>query len=103
MISKWILSFFLYIKNNKIRRGFLWMKKGNQNVSLIGENGNIFNLMGIASRTLKRNGLKEESEEMIKRIEESHSYDEALMIIADYVEIIGDDFEDEEEDFELNM
>ena len=70
---------------------------------LIGENGNIFNLMGIASRTLKRNGLKEESEEMIKRIEESHSYDEALMIIADYVEITGDDFEDEEEDFELNM
>ena len=70
---------------------------------LIGENGNIFNLMGIASRTLKRNGLKEESEEMIKRIEESHSYDEALMIIADYVEITGDDFEDAEEDFELNM
>jgi len=70
---------------------------------LIGENGNIFNLMGIASRTLKRNGLKEESEEMIKRIKESHSYDKALMIIADYVEIIGDDFEDEEEDFELNM
>lgn len=70
---------------------------------LIGENGNIFNLMGIASRTLKRNGLKEESEEMVKRIEESHSYDEALMIIADYVEITEDDFEDEEEDFELNM
>ena len=70
---------------------------------LIGEDGNIFNLMGTASRTLKRNGLKEESEELIKRIEESHSYDEALMIIADYVEITGDDFEDEEEDFELNM
>lgn len=65
---------FLYIKNNKIRRGFLWMKKRKPKCKLIGENGNIFNLMGIGSRTLKRNGLKEESEEMIKRIEELYSF-----------------------------
>ena len=79
------------------------VEKRKPKCKLIGENGNIFNLMGIASRTLKRNGLKEESEEMIKRIEESHSYDEALMIIADYVEITGYDSEEEEEDYELNM
>lgn len=70
---------------------------------LIGEDGNIFNLMGIASRTLKRNGLKEESEEMIKRIEESHSYSEALMIIEDYVEIVEYDPEIEEDDPDLIM
>ena len=29
---------------------------------LVGENGNIFNLMGIAARTLKRAGLREEAE-----------------------------------------
>ena len=35
---------------------------------LIGQNGNIFNLMGIASRTLKRNGMSNESKEMCSRI-----------------------------------
>lgn len=55
---------------------------------LIGEDGNIFNLMGIAYRTLKRNGMKEEAEEMCKKItSEAKNYDEALMILSDYVEI----------------
>ena len=31
---------------------------------LIVENGNIYNLVGIASRTLKRNGLSDEASEM---------------------------------------
>ena len=44
---------------------------------LIGEDGNIFNLMGIASRILKKAGLREEAEEMIKRIQNSGSYHEA--------------------------
>ena len=70
---------------------------------LIGEDGNIFNLIGIASRTLKRNGLKEECEEMIERIEKSHRYSEALMIIEDYVEIVGYDPESEENDIDLIM
>lgn len=34
---------------------------------LIGENGNIFNLVGIAARTLKRNGLYEQASEMSER------------------------------------
>lgn len=53
---------------------------------LIGRDGNIFNLMGIASRTLKQAGLKEKADEMIKRITASKSYDEALIIIMEYVE-----------------
>lgn len=54
---------------------------------LIGENGNIFNLIGIASRTLKENSLPEQAEEMNKRIMggEAGSYDEALRIIMEYV------------------
>jgi hypothetical protein len=32
--------------------------------ALIGKDGNIFNLMGIASRTLKRNGMQEQSKEL---------------------------------------
>ena len=55
---------------------------------LIGEDGNIFNLMGIASKTLKRNGLAEEAKEMTNRITSCGSYDEALMIIGEYVNII---------------
>jgi AmiR/NasT family two-component response regulator len=54
---------------------------------LIGEDGNIFNLMGIASRTLKRAGLKKQAEEMVDRITKSKSYEEALGIIMEYVEV----------------
>lgn len=54
---------------------------------MIGQDGNIFNLMGIASRTLRNNNMKEEAKEMVIRIEESKSYDEALCIIGEYVEI----------------
>lgn len=54
---------------------------------LLGEDGNIFTLLGLASKTLKNNGMKEEAAEMTKRVMESGSYDEALMIISKYVEI----------------
>lgn len=55
---------------------------------LIGEDGNIFNLMGIASRTLKEAGMKEEAAEMFNRITTTaKSYSEALSIISEYVEI----------------
>ena len=54
---------------------------------LIGEDGNIFNLMGIASRTLKKAGLTKQAEEMIERIKNSGSYYEALGIIMEYVEV----------------
>ncbi|MBR0491566.1 MAG: hypothetical protein IJJ82_05940 [Clostridia bacterium] len=66
--------------------------------ALIGEDGNIYNLMGIASKTLKRNGMQEEASEMINRITtNAKSYDEALMIISDYVEITSkEEIEDEE-------
>jgi len=56
---------------------------------LIGENGNIFNLMGIASRALKANGMHKEADEMYERITggEAQSYNEALCIIMEYVEV----------------
>ena len=54
---------------------------------LIGEDGNIFNLMGIASRTLRRAGLDTEAKEMVDKITRSKSYDEALVIIMEYVEV----------------
>lgn len=69
---------------------------------LIGQNGNVFNLMGIASKTLKKNGMADEAKEMCSRITFSGSYDEALSIIDEYVEITSVD-EEETEDFEMGM
>ncbi len=57
---------------------------------LIGEDGNIFNLIGIASRTLKKNGQVMQANEMTRRITqdgEAKSYDEALTIIMEYVDV----------------
>lgn len=71
---------------------------------LIGEDGNIFNLMGIASRTLKQNGLREQASEMCDRVTHSNSYYEALNIIGEYVNITGDDESfDEDYDYEQSM
>ncbi len=69
---------------------------------LIGEDGNIFNLMGIASRTLKENGMQERASEMIQRITggDCNSYGEALNIIGEYVNITGPE---EEEDCSYEM
>ena len=69
---------------------------------LIGEDGNIFNLMGLAARTLRHNGLAEQATEMTGRIHECGSYDEALCIIGEYVNITGDD-ESEDEDEGMGM
>ncbi len=54
---------------------------------LIGEDGNIFNLMGIAARTLKAEGYENKAKEMINRVTKSKSYDEALSMIMEYVEV----------------
>ena len=58
---------------------------------LIGENGNIFNLMGIAARTLRENGLDDQAREMRERIMDGdcQSYEAALGIIGEYVNITG--------------
>lgn len=73
-------------------------KKIKPKCPLIGEDGNIFHLMGIASRTLKRNGMKEKATEMCNRITSgAKSYDDALMILQDYVEITSKEELEEEE------
>ena len=54
---------------------------------LIEIDGNIFHLMGKASETLRKNGMQEQAEEMRNRIFRCQSYDSALSIIGDYVNI----------------
>lgn len=71
--------------------------------ALIGENGNIFNLAGIAAQTLREHGLKAQAEEMKGRICSSGSYDEALCILGEYVNITsveGQEFVDTEREKE---
>ncbi|HIT34862.1 MAG TPA: hypothetical protein IAC31_09630 [Candidatus Faecousia intestinigallinarum] len=71
---------------------------GKPDCPLIGQDGNIFNLMGIASRTLKEHGLSDQAQEMQSRITQCQSYDSALAIIGDYVNITAADGQDEDLD-----
>lgn len=68
--------------------------------ALVGEDGNIFNLMGIAARTLRQADQPEQVKEMVSRITQSQSYGEALNIIGEYVEIT--DREDMEQSDEMD-
>ena len=54
--------------------------------------------MGIASRTLRRNGMAEQAKEMQDRITggDCPSYDAALGIIGEYVNITGPDEPEQE-------
>mgnify|MGYP001083046605 CR=1 FL=1 len=67
--------------------------KDRPEMELVGHDGNIFGILGRASRLLKQNGLAAESKEMFDRTTSCHSYDEALNIISEYVqtELSGDD------------
>ncbi|MDE7361942.1 MAG: hypothetical protein K2N38_08410 [Oscillospiraceae bacterium] len=71
-------------------------KQSKPDCPLIGQDGNIFNLVGIASRTLKRNGLSDEASEMTSKVFKSRSYEEALGIIGEYVNITSVDEPDED-------
>ena len=55
-------------------------------MELLGQDGNIFGILGQASRLLKRAGMKEQSDEMYSRVTACGNYYEALNIISEYVE-----------------
>ena len=55
-------------------------------MQLIGQNGNIFAIMGRASRLLKNAGQSDKAKEMCDRVTASQSYSEALNIVSEYVE-----------------
>jgi len=54
---------------------------------LIGENGNIFNLLGLARMALIDADQNDKIPEITERVQRSKSYDEALRIIMEYVEV----------------
>ena len=55
-------------------------------MKLVGMNGNIFAILGRASRLLKENGQPQQAKEMIRRVQQSENYYKALDVISEYVE-----------------
>ena len=55
-------------------------------MQLLGEDGNIFAILGRASRLLNRAGMKAQSEEMFQRVTACEDYNKALNIISEYVD-----------------
>jgi len=58
---------------------------------MIGADGNVFNLIGMAANTLKRNGMADAAKEMSARVMSSGSYDQALAVMMEYVEPVSMD------------
>lgn len=54
---------------------------------LVGQDGNVFNLIAICSAALRKAGLKEQVKEMQSRILRSNSYDAAIGIMSEYCEL----------------
>ena len=55
-------------------------------MKLVGEDGNIFAILGRASRLLCQSGHADKATEMYERVTSSHNYYQALNIISEYVE-----------------
>lgn len=53
---------------------------------LVGADGNVFMLMGLASRALKKAGFPEKAVEMLRKVSQQKSYDSALGVICEYVD-----------------
>lgn len=78
-------------------------QKEKPDCQLIGQDGNIFNLMGVAAHTLRQNGMADQAGEMRERITggNCHNYYDALAIIGEYVNITGPEGPDEDVGMEL--
>lgn len=76
-------------------------EKQKPNCPLIGEDENIFHLVGIAAKTPRRSGTSAEATEMSEKVFGSGSYEEALGIIGEYVNITSVD--DPGEDMDMRM
>ncbi len=51
------------------------------------ENGNIFNILGIAYESLKNNDMDDQAKEMLDRVMKANSHYEVSNIISEYVEV----------------
>lgn len=56
-------------------------------VKLVGEDGNIFVLLGITAKALRKAGQEKNAKELMEKVKGCKSYDEALQLIMKYVEV----------------
>lgn len=56
-------------------------------VKLSGKDGNVFNLIGLCSKALKKAGQTDEAEQMVGECFKAGSYDEALQIMMKYCDV----------------
>lgn len=74
-------------------------------LQLSGQDSNVFAILGSASQLLKRDHRREDTDEMLQRVQKCKSYDEALILISEYVqtELSGEDHGVlEEDDFNVD-
>lgn len=55
---------------------------------LLGEDGNVFNIIGLVARTLQKAGLKEQAKEFKEKAFACNSYNEVLALTMKYVEVL---------------
>lgn len=72
------------------------------NAPIINADGNVFNLIGICSKELRRHGYSEEAKELEERVTNSKSYDDALMIMMEYVNPVDIDY-NEDLDYDMKL
>ena len=53
-----------------------------------GETGNIFWVMGAAYASLLKEGRRQDAEAMVQKVTSQHSYEDALEVIAEFVDLV---------------
>lgn len=54
---------------------------------LIGEDGNVFNIIALVRRALRKAGQNDTAEEFARRAFACQSYDEVLVLVVAYVDV----------------
>ncbi len=56
-------------------------------VKLVGEDGNVFNVIGRVAQALNQAGLRDKAQEFQRRAFSARSYDEVLQLAMEYAEV----------------
>ena len=54
---------------------------------LVGQDGNVFNVIGLVKKALKESGQSDKASEFVTKAFSAKSYDEVLNMAGEYVEI----------------
>ena len=65
----------------------LSVKHPDISVQLTGQDGNVFNLMGVVIRALRSNGFGDEVDDFVSEVTSCKSYHEALAVMMSWVDV----------------